>query len=241
MNAASQRQGDRGRTNPADIPGMRVIDLTFPMDERVREPVVEWVPGINLTPTATYQSLGRSVHQVVMGTHGACTHVDPPAHFFEGGITIDQVPFSQLIGQAILLDLTGKAAGEAITVEDLERAGPDVGAGDIVLLHTGWDRWWGTSHYFWRAPYLALDAATWLVERQVATLGFDLPCPDNMHDIQPNTRPPIHALLLGNNVVLVEMLANLGQVDQRRFTFVALPLRFKGGDGSPARAVALLP
>ena len=79
----------------------RVIDLTFPLDERLQEPIVEWVPGLSLTPTATCQTLGRSVHRVVMATHCG-THVDAPAHFFEDGVTIDHVPFSQLIGEAIL-------------------------------------------------------------------------------------------------------------------------------------------
>jgi kynurenine formamidase len=219
---------------------MRVIDLSFLLDEFVREPVVAWVPGVNLTPTATYKGLGRSVHQVTMGTHGAGTHIDPPAHFFEEGATIDQVPFDKLIGEAILLDLTSKGPGDVISAHDLDLIGADVEAGDIVLLHTGWYHRWGTSDYFWRAPYLAIDAAKWLVEREIATLGYDIPSPDNMHDIKPNSRPPIHIELLGNNILLIEMLTNLGLIDQRRFDFIALPLKFEGGDGSPARAVALL-
>ncbi len=222
-----------------DLSSARVIDLTFTLDEFLREPIVPWVPGVSLTPTATYAGLGRSVHRVEMASHCG-THIDPPAHFFEGGVTIDRVPFRQLIGQAILLDMRAKGAGEIISASDLESAGSDVRAGDIVLLHTGWDRHWGTPEYFWRAPYLAPDAADWLVERKIGTLGFDLPCPDTMHAIQPNTRPPIHTRLLGNNMVLIEMLANLGQIGQRRFTFIVLPLKFKGGDGSPARAIALV-
>jgi arylformamidase len=229
----------QGRSITDDIAHLQVVDLTFALDEVLREPIVPWVPGVSLTPTATYQTLGRSVHRVEMATHCG-THIDPPAHFFEGGATIDQVPFRQLIGQAVLLDLTDKGPGEMITARDLERVGSDIQAGDIVLLHTGWDRYWGTPDYFWRAPYLAVDAAEWLVERRIATLGFDLPCPDDMHAIQPNSRPPIHTLLLSNNVILVEMLANLGQIPTRRFTFIVLPLKFKGGDGSPARAIALL-
>jgi len=210
------------------------------MDERLQGAAFEWIPGLSLTPTATLETLGRSVYQVVMSTHCG-THIDAPSHFIKNGATIDQVPFSQVIGEAILLDLTSKGADEIITADDLEQVGADVGTGDIVLLHTNWDRWWGTRDYFWRAPYVALDAAEWLVERKIATLGLDLPCPDNMRDIKPKSQLPIHTLLLANNIIIIEMMANLGLVDRSRFTFIALPLRFKGVDGSPVRAVALLP
>lgn len=218
----------------------RVVDLTFPMDERLQGTAFEWIPGLSFTPTATIEILGRSVHRVVMSTHCG-THIDAPAHVIENGNTIDQVPFSQLAGEAILLDLTSKGAGEMVTAHDLERVGADVGAGDIVLLHTGWDRWWGTKDYLQGVPYLALDAAEWLVERKIATLGLDLPFPDNIEDIKPKTPMPIHMLLLGNNIILIEMLTNLGSINRQRFTFIALPLKFKGVDGSPVRAVALLP
>lgn len=233
----------KNRKHTADnLASKRVIDLTFSMDEeRLRyEEVFKWIPSLTFTPTATHETLGRSVHRVVMATHSG-THIDAPFHFIEHGITIDEVPFSQLIGEAILLDLTSKGAGETITAHDLERVGPDVRTGDIVLLHTGWDRLWGTNDYFWHSPYLTVDAAEWLVERKIATLGLDLPFPDNIADFKPKVGPPIHMLLLGNNIIIIEMMCNLGAVDRRRFTFIALPLKFKGMDASPTRAVALLP
>lgn len=154
----------------------------------------------------------------------------------------DNVPFSQLIGEAIMLDLTCKRADEEITAHDLEQTGSEVGEGDIVLLHTGWDRWWGNREkYFWHSPYLATDASQWLVARKIASLGFDIPCPDNMNDLRLGEPPPIHVMLLGNNIILVEMLCNLDSIGRRRFPFIVLPLKYKDMDGAAARAIALLP
>lgn len=71
------------------IASVRVVDLTLTLDERLKEEVVPWVPGITFTPTVTIEENGNSVHRVITATHCG-THVDAQTHFIKDGVTIRQ-------------------------------------------------------------------------------------------------------------------------------------------------------
>src|SRR5262249_56304377 len=73
-------------------------------------------------------------------------HIDSPLHVFEGGITTAEISLDQVMGEALVVDLTFAGPNHGITIDDLKRGGAaDVRRGDIVLLRTGWtDKKYGT-------------------------------------------------------------------------------------------------
>ena len=170
------------------------------------------------------------------------THVDAPRHFVEGGPTIDELPLDRFAGEAVVLDASTDEAA-AVTVADLEAAeaevpGDDVGAGDIVLLHTGWGEKYGEADYD-PHPWLAVESAEWLVDRGVGLLGCDVITPDIPGPHRPEgwMEFPVHRTLLGADVLIAEHLS-LAPVAGERVEVQGFPMRIKGGDGAPARFVA---
>ena len=128
----------------------------------------------------------------------------------------------------------GAGAGEAVHWAAFEAALPADLTGRAVLLHTGWDRYWGEEAAF-DHPYLAEDAARGLVERGVALVGTDA---FNVDGTAHGTTHA-HEILLGADVLLVENLTRLDVLEPGRpCTCVFVPLRLEGADGSPIRAFA---
>ena len=160
-----------------------------------------------------------AVSRVVLGTHTG-THVDPPAHFLPGGATVDELPLDVLIGPAVVADVTGGGPIDAARLDALS-----LPAGTArVLLKTA---------RLSRTGSLTPDGAAWLVARGVQLVGADT------LSIEPATDDyPVHRLLLGAGVIIVEGL-DLTAAAAGRYQLVCLPLRITGGDGAPARAVLL--
>lgn len=164
-----------------------------------------------------------------IGTHTG-THVDPPWHFVEEGIRVDELSLDVLIGKAYVVSIRGVPA---VTADTLITASVPEGA-ERLLIQT--DNSFGA----WEAPgfqpdfvYLAPDAAAWIVQRGVRLVGIDYLSVEQFRAPQPLT----HRTLLGAGVVVVEGL-NLRALEPGWVRFICLPLRIEGGDGAPARAVA---
>ena len=164
------------------------------------------------------------------------THVDSPAHFFEGALTIDQVPVKTYVGPGIVLDFTKKPAKYVITKQDLEnefREGEKKPQqGTIVLFYTGYSDKAASSEWM-DHPSLSDDASHYLADLKVNAIGFDAPSPDH---------PPFpaHKVLLPNTIAIYENLTNLDKLLGRKFFFVGAPLRLTGGSASPTRALAII-
>jgi len=179
---------------------------------------------------------------IIVSDHGP-THVDSLSHFDprEGAPTIDEMELDRFWGPAICIDVSDAPPREDVEPERLDAAladsGQELRRGDILLLRTGnWDRNGGTEKYLSDYPGLGAESAEWLVEKGVKAFGVDTPTPDN-----PASRIyPVHLMCRREGVHHYENLANLGDVAGRRFTFLGLPLRFRGGHGSPVRAIAML-
>jgi kynurenine formamidase len=183
--------------------------------------------GINVT------ALNVCVH------HG--THIDAPRHFFAEGATVADLALEDVCGPAVGLSVD-RAAGEAITVADLERQDQAVEPGDIVFIHTGWGRYFSEDPERYQFhPYLGDDAAGWLRERRVKLVALDVPTPDMPEPVRPEGfNWPVHHQLLGAGTLVAEHLNNLDRVAGRRFRAYAFPLPIVGSDGSPVRMVAEL-
>lgn len=179
---------------------------------------------------------------LLLSDHGP-THVDALSHLDprEDAPSIEQMPLDTFFGPATCLDVSHKAPRTDITAEDLgvavDSAGVRVEPGSIVLLHTAtFDRHYGTEAYLNEYPGLDGAATEWLVQHQVKAFGVDSPSPDN-----PASRTyPCHMMCRKHAISHFENLANLRPLVGRTFTFIGLPLKIRGGTGSPVRAIALL-
>jgi kynurenine formamidase len=188
--------------------------------------------------------------------HGG-THIDAPIHFAKDHATVDAIPLERLIGPAALVDVSQACAKDRdyqVRVSDLEAweaAHGRLPAGVIVLLKTGFARFWpnrdaymGTNergpegvaklHF----PGLHPDAARWLVaERKVHAVGLDTPSID---DGQSKTFDA-HRILFERDVPAFENVANLDRVPASGAQVIALPMKIQGGSGGPLRIIALVP
>jgi kynurenine formamidase len=186
--------------------------------------------------------------------HGG-THLDAPRHFSETGRTADQVPLDQLIAPAVVIDVTAQAAKDRdyrLTREDVlqfEKVNGAIARGTIVLLRTGWSRYWPNAKAYLgddtpgdasklHFPSYGRDAAQWLVQtRQVAALGVDTASIDH----GPAADFVVHQVAAAANVVGLENLTGLDRLPPRGAWVIALPMKIGGGSGAPLRVIALLP
>lgn len=224
----------------------RVVDLSQALEEHMPHYPAHSKFFHNLW--GSYWHGDRSLtYQLVLNEHNG-THVDAPAHFIsdakpEAHVTIDQVAVERLIGRGVRLDCRRFGEGDYVNREFIAQWESQHGAleaGDIVLFEFGWSAHWGVrpaSHrYLADWPGVGMDAAQYLISKQVAALGVDTLSPDPPEALRTG---PIHPVVLEHQVLIIENLANLDQLPDF-FVFVALPLRIRGGSGSPVRAVALV-
>jgi kynurenine formamidase len=243
------------RTDALDVETARLVDLTHDFDETT----IYW-------PTARRFTLEATAHGPTPGgwwyaandfcaaEHGG-THLDAPIHFARGGWTTEAIPLDRLRGPAAVVRATAGSEGDRdrlVTVRDLERDeavhGP-IPDGALVLLETGWARYWPDAARYLgtavrgdvahlRFPGLAPEAARWLVtERRVRGVGIDTASIDRGR----STDFRAHRVLAAANVVVFENLANLGSLPARGAVVLALPMKIRGGSGGPLRAIAFVP
>ncbi len=214
---------------------MALIDLS--------QPIRAGMPRIHVLPEVEVHAVRRitqghplNISELKIATH-AGTHVDAPWHFVDDGATIDQVPLDQVCGTAVIVPVR-RGPGEPIPAADLEASPEAVRPGDIVFLETGWGQKFETPEYNLH-PYVSDEAARWIVDRQVKMIGVDMITVDLPASLRPTPFAyPAHHILLENNVLIIENLANLAALSGRRVKVYAFPLGISGGDAGHARVVA---
>jgi arylformamidase len=163
-----------------------------------------------------------------MGAHTG-THVDAPAHFIDGAPTLDQVPLDRMVGPAHVLDLRGLAGIDAKALRRHE-----IPAGDIVLFLTDNSERWAKPGFQKDFTYVTRDAAEYLLERKVKTIGMDYL---SIEQFGSKTFE-VHKLLLGAGIFIIEGL-DLREIAAGPYLLSCLPLKLEGVDGAPARAVLM--
>lgn len=158
------------------------------------------------------------------------TYLDSPFHRFADGRDLSELALAQV---ADLDGVVVRASGPAIDAEAFD--GVDV-SGRAVLVHTGWDVHWRTERYFEGHPFLTEAAARTLVERGAALVGVDA---YNVDDTSTRSRP-VHTVLLGAGVLVVEHMTNLAALPDSGFRFFAVPVKVKRFGTFPVRAFARL-
>jgi kynurenine formamidase len=234
-----------------------VVDLSHPYDtDTIYWPTEEGFVLEKEFEGITEKGYFYSANKFRSAEHGG-THVDAPVHFHRGGATVDALALDRLIGPAVVVDVSAAASRDRdyqITRADFarwERKHGRIPSGAIVLLRTGFGRFWpdrkrylGTDQRGPEAvaglhfPGLHVDAARWLVSaRHVHAVGLDTASIDHGQ----STRFETHVALFERGVPAFENVANLDALPPRGFTVVALPMKIRGGSGGPLRIVAILP
>ena len=187
-------------------------------------------PGISVKLTS---SLNRgdnaNVSLIKMGVHTG-THIDAPFHFEPNGKTIDQLPIEVLIGPCRVIEVLH--VNESIDLSVLKKL--DLGGSVRILFKTRNSRWWENNETEFRKNfvYLSEEGARYLIEQGVKLVGIDYLSIEQFKTLNHET----HHLLLRNQVIIIEGL-NLSGVTEGEYELMALPLKLKGADGSPARVV----
>ena len=206
----------------------RIVDLTLAMSPGMR--------GVDFEANSTIDGKGWNTTMLHLYSH-AGTHMDAPYHFIAQGETLENLMLQKCIGPARVLDLTFVKPRDLITVEHLAPYAKAIEPGSRLLLKTGWSTRADTPEYRSHLPRVSLPLAEWLAERKIALLGVEPPSVADVNNKEELTM--VHQALLGAEIVIVEGLANLDALRQEEVTFIALPLKLEGGDGSPVRAIAV--
>ncbi|MBT3363340.1 MAG: cyclase family protein [Chloroflexi bacterium] len=169
----------------------------------------------------------NTLSEICMGAHSG-THMDAPSHFIRDGIGIDELPFDAVIGPVRVIEISDN---ESIKADELERH--DIGPGQRVLFRTkNSSHVWGKADFIEDFVYLSTDAAHYLVEREIKTVGIDYLSVGGYK----GNGTDVHRALLGAGIWLIEGL-DLSKVSAGDYELVCLPLRIVDGDGAPARAL----
>jgi kynurenine formamidase len=233
-----QHRGSRGVDTSLDA-SHRIIDLSHP----IRAGLVTYpgLPAPTITPHLTredsrakYAPGTEFAMDVITMIGNTGTYLDSPYHRYAAGPDLAGLDLSTLVGlRAEVFHLTD-AEGRGIRPEML--ADRDV-RGAAVLLHTGWDRLFGTPEYGHGAPFLTGEGAQWLIDAGAVLVGIDSV---NIDDTESGGERPSHSLLLEAGVHVVEHLTHLGDLPPRGARFTAAPPAVEGFGTFPVRAFAEL-
>lgn len=196
------------------------------------------LPGYSWEQARTKAKDGWNARQLTFYSH-AGTHMDAPRHFAVNEGSIDAFTPAQLTGNAWIIRVPIVADNQLLDVDILEPILADWQPGDSLLIHTGWDRFLHTDFAYFRAalPRISTALATWCVANEVKMLGVEPPSVADVNNLPEVTR--IHEILLAGNVIIIEGLTRLEAIKKDRVSLIALPLKIGGGDGCPARVIAL--
>lgn len=211
---------------------MKVIDLTHTISENM--PVYPGTEQPHLTPANSYEKDGFKETLISMYSHTG-THVDPPAHLFEGRTTLDAFPVSQFVGRALVIDCRHLNEGEAVTMREIAPVKKAAEEAEFLLFNLGWGARWGKDEYFGDYPCIDDEVLDFILTTGKKGIGFDVIGVDPIHDGNLTRHKRLFA---EHEIVNIENLTNLDKCGSEPFWFFALPLKWQNADGAPIRAIA---
>ena len=239
-----------------DLAHSRLVDLTYTFDENT----IYWPTADGFKWKKDAWGPSPAGYFYASASYGASehggTHLDSPLHFAEGHPGTDQIPIASLIAPAVVVDITAACVQNPdylLTAKDItqwEATHSLIPQGVIVLIRTGWGKYWpepkrylGTDEHGAAAvaklhfPGISDEAASLLVSRKVAGVGIDTASVDYGQSKDFKT----HRVLYSHDVYGLENVANLEQLPATGTLLIALPMKIKNGTGGPVRIVAYLP
>ena len=225
-----------------------IIDLSQEIYEGM--PVYKDLPQVKMTVHNSHEewegiknpeTKTPAVHKLEFGEHTG-THVDAINHMAKQykGQSIDTMPLSMFYTEGICLDFSHKAYKELIEAYEIEEAckgqGLEIKEGDTVLIYTDHYRKAFNTKNWGNGPGVSVECARWLGEKKIAAFGVETMSPG----VPGISNKKVHHICGELGFTHYENLINLNLLINRgRFRFIGLPLKIKGGTGSPVRAVAI--
>lgn len=227
---------------------LEIIDLSQEIFQDM--PVFPGLPEVKIIIHASHEQwdgitdsdvVTPAVNRLELGEHTG-THVDAMSHMARQyrGQSIDTMPLTMFYTEGICLDLSHKRLRELIEPADLEQAlynaDLEIKQGDTVLLYTDHYRRAFATDDWHKGPGISIDAARWLGQQEIAAFGVEPACP-GVIDV---SNKQVHRICGELGFTHYENMINLHQLIGRgRFRFIGLPLKIRGGTGSPVRAIAV--
>lgn len=215
------------------MPLPNIIDLTYTVSSDMlvypgaERPVFQWTRRANTDKV--------NATKMTIPTHTG-THVDAPKHFYDPVPCIDEIPLTRLFGTAKLFRNSKGLNGQEITLKDVQSTGFDLEEGMIFVFHTGIEAHADTKDYNALFPTPSEDLCEWLIKKRISAFMTDTTSIDPVGSLES----PRHFTIMGAGIPIVENLANLHLLPEKQpFVIGAFPLKLKGRDGSPCRAIAL--
>jgi kynurenine formamidase len=252
---------------PVQLKFTRVVDLTIPIESNMpgipgiktyadNPSKVDIVAVISETQKAQLQTEGMTLNSNVavngrsmisvlsLLVHNG-THIDAPRHMMEKGAPIDQMPLGQLVKEGVLINLPDKGPNSVVTVKDIEHSGVELGPNRIPVIHTGFtEKTWGKPEFWTQMPYLEAGVGALLASKGVPAVAMDVfpekPLWRGVKLDPGEVWVANHLALFEKGIPLIQFVTNLSQIGSNRFVLVAMPLKMKGADASPARVIALV-
>lgn len=239
---AEQHRGSRGTASPAVASERRIVDLSHPIHEGLI--TYPGLPAPEITPFLTredsrakYAPGTEFAMDVITMIGNTGTYIDSPFHRYAEGGDLSSLPLERLVDlPAEVFHLTDTWSSDRRGIGSATLADRDL-RGTAVLLHTGWDRHFGTPEYGRGAPFLSGEAAQFLADAGVALVGIDSL---NIDDTESGGERPAHSVLLAAGIPVVEHLAGLGSLPARGARFTAAPPAVAGFGTFPVRAHAVV-
>jgi len=227
---------------------VEIIDLSQEIYQGM--PVYKDLPQVKMTVHNSHEEWNGiksgstktpAVHKLELGEHTG-THVDAINHMAiqHKGKSIDTMPLSMFYTEGICLDFSHKGLKELIEPNEIEKACKEANVvitkGDTVLIYTDHYRKHFNGRYWNNGPGITADAARWLGKKEISAFGVETMSPG----IPGVSNKEVHHICGELNFTHYENMINLHLLINRgRFRFIGLPLKIRGGTGSPVRAVAI--
>ncbi len=155
---------------------MKPYDLSQPLNQEVS--FWPYYPPFEVKYIKRKSEHGVNAQYIQTSNHMG-THIDAPRHFVTDGKTIDQVPLEWLYGDGVIVNLSDELDELGVYTPQMIEARVEVREGDILLLHTGWERHAqfasepDEEKYIHRHPGAHRDMVPWLLDKKIHVWGVD--------------------------------------------------------------------
>ncbi len=267
LGAGSVALAQQTAVQPVQLKFSRIVDLTLPIESNmagipgiktysdnpsrvdviaaITEAQKELLRSEGMTLSNNLAVNGRSMISVVSILVHNGTHIDAPRHMIERGAPVDEIPLAQVAKEAVLINLPHKGPNSSISAKEILETGVELGPNRIPVINTGWtEKTWGKPEFWTQMPYLEAGVGELMASKGVSAVAMDVfpekPLWRGVKLDPGEVWIANHLALLGKGIPLIQFVTNLSQIGAGKFALIALPLRIKGADASPARVVALV-
>jgi arylformamidase len=206
------------------------IDISYPISDGMVHwqddllpPHVDWIyhPKKRYPIPVSMIQLNINVHQG--------THIDTPRHFIPNGATADDIPLSAIMGPARVIEIK-----DTVSIKPEELEPHNIQAGERILFKTRNSSLYKKGKFVEDYVYVSTKAAHFLKDKKVSVVGIDYIAIGSYPDLENLFE--VHNVLLSNGIWIIEQI-DLSAVKAGNYEMICLPIRIKGSDAGPSRAL----